>query len=104
MFESTAIQREKLASDLRLVIADTEELLNMTAEQASESASQIRARLKSKLQQTTEQLSELQEITVAQVRHAAQATSEFVQENPWKSLGVASGIGLLVGLLISRRS
>jgi ElaB/YqjD/DUF883 family membrane-anchored ribosome-binding protein len=103
MFEATAVQREKLLSDLRLFIADTEELLFMTADQASDSASLVRGRLQSKLQQAVEQLADLQDAAVAQVKEAAQATSDYVRDNPWKSIGVASGVGLLIGLLISRR-
>ena len=103
MFEATATQREKLLSDLRLVIADTEELLSMTADQAGESVSGVRERLQSRLQQAATELADLQETAVAQIREAAQATGDYVRDNPWKSIGVASGIGLLIGLLISRR-
>jgi ElaB/YqjD/DUF883 family membrane-anchored ribosome-binding protein len=59
--------------------------------------------LQNKLLQTTEQLADLQEIAVAQVKQATQATGDYVRENPWKSIGIASGVGLLIGLLISRR-
>jgi ElaB/YqjD/DUF883 family membrane-anchored ribosome-binding protein len=33
----------------------------------------------------------------------ARATDDYVHEHPWKSIGVAAGVGLLVGLLIGRR-
>jgi ElaB/YqjD/DUF883 family membrane-anchored ribosome-binding protein len=36
-------------------------------------------------------------------REAARATDDYVHENPWRSIGVAAGAGLLVGLLIGRR-
>ena len=31
------------------------------------------------------------------------ATDEFVHINPWKSIGIAAGVGMVIGLLISRR-
>jgi len=34
---------------------------------------------------------------------AVKATETYVRENPWQSVGIAAGIGLVLGLLISRR-
>jgi ElaB/YqjD/DUF883 family membrane-anchored ribosome-binding protein len=33
----------------------------------------------------------------------ARATAHYVHAHPWKAIGVAAGIGLLVGMLIGRR-
>jgi ElaB/YqjD/DUF883 family membrane-anchored ribosome-binding protein len=41
--------------------------------------------------------------TVKAVRYAAAASNEYVHENPWSTLSVAGGIGLLLGLLLARR-
>jgi ElaB/YqjD/DUF883 family membrane-anchored ribosome-binding protein len=45
----------------------------------------------------------LQEAAVAKAKAAGHATDEFVHQNPWKSIGISAGVGLLVGLLVSRR-
>ena len=31
------------------------------------------------------------------------ATEDYVQSNPWQSVGIAAGVGFLIGLLASRR-
>ena len=103
MTELNSTQKEKLMSDLRVVISDAEELLRMTADQAGESVAGVRARMQDRLKQANAELHRLQDLTVAQVKAVGNATDEFVHENPWKSVGVAAGIGLLVGLLIGRR-
>lgn len=103
MTELTTAQKDKLMSDLRLVIADAEELLRMTADQAGESAVELRGRVQGRLQQAKADLAHLQEVAVAKVKAAGHATDEFVHENPWKSIGVAAGIGLVIGLLVGRR-
>jgi len=103
MFETTAPQREKLISDLRLVIADAEELLRMTADQAGDKAAEVRGRVEDRLQEARGQLAELQNAALARVKAAGHVTDEFVHENPWKSIGAAAGVGLVIGLLISRR-
>ena len=103
MNDITSTQKDKLMSDLRLVIADAEELLRMTADEAGESAANIRSRVQAKMNQAKADLINLQAVAVAKAKAAGHATDEFVHENPWKSIGVAAGIGLVVGLLIGRR-
>ncbi len=103
MNDITATQKDKLMSDLRLVITDAEELLRMTAGEASEGAADIRSRVQAKMNQAKADLINLQAVAVAKAKAAGHATDEFVHENPWKSIGVAAGIGLVVGLLIGRR-
>jgi ElaB/YqjD/DUF883 family membrane-anchored ribosome-binding protein len=36
-------------------------------------------------------------------RAAMRATDEYVHDNPWQALGVAAGVGFLLGYLIGRR-
>lgn len=103
MFETTAPQREKLMADLRQVIADTEELLRMSAHEVGDSAVEVRGRIQERLKAARVELDELQDAAFAKVKAAGHATDEFVHENPWKAIGIAAGIGLVVGLLISRR-
>jgi len=37
------------------------------------------------------------------VREAAANADEYVHANPWQAVGAAAGVGLLLGLLLSRR-
>jgi ElaB/YqjD/DUF883 family membrane-anchored ribosome-binding protein len=103
MSELTSAQKDKLMSDLRLVIADAEELLRMTTDQASETAAEVRGRVQSRLQQARAELARLQDAAVTRAKEVGHAADEFVHENPWKSIGIAAGIGLVVGLLAGRR-
>lgn len=103
MIEMTTVQKDKLMGDLRVVIADAEELLRMTADQAGEGVDDIRSRVQMKMNQAKVDLIQLQNAAVAKAKAAGHATDEFVHENPWKSIGVAAGIGLVVGLLVGRR-
>ena len=103
MTEMTAAYKDKLMADLRVVIADAEELLRMTADQAGEGAADLRGRVQARLQQAKADLANLQHAMVAKAQAAGHATDEFVHENPWRSIGAAAGVGLVVGLLIGRR-
>ena len=103
MTDMSTAQKDKLMSDLRLVVADAEELLRMTADQASDAAADVRSRVQARMNQAKDDLLQLQDVAVEKAKAAGHATDEFVHENPWKSVGIAAGVGLLLGLLVSRR-
>ncbi len=98
--------KEKLMQDLRVVVADAEELLRATAGQAgekvSEKVSAVRERIQGNLVAAKMRLVAAEEAVVASTKQAAKATDEYVHENPWKAVGIAAGVGLVVGMLISR--
>ena len=103
MSELTGSNKDKLISDVRVVISDAEELLRMTASQAGEGAAALRGRIESGLKKARVDLAHLQDAAVVKAKAAGRATDDFVNENPWKAVGVAAGIGVVVGLLIGRR-
>jgi ElaB/YqjD/DUF883 family membrane-anchored ribosome-binding protein len=47
---------------------------------------------------------EIQETVTNKTKAAAEATDAYVHENPWKVVGMAAGLGLIIGLLLSRGS
>ena len=93
---------EKLMQDFRMVVADAEELLRATAGQAGEKASAARERIQENLATAKARLAAAEDAVVAKTRQAANATDEYVHENPWKAVGIAAGAGLIIGMLISR--
>jgi ElaB/YqjD/DUF883 family membrane-anchored ribosome-binding protein len=96
------ISKEKLVQDLRVVVADAEDLLRATAGQAGEKVSAARERIQENLAAAKERLAVAQENMIAKTRQAASVTDEYVHENPWKAVGIAAGVGLVIGMLISR--
>lgn len=104
MSEHTTVSpRDKLMSDLKLVIEDAEELLKLTAGQAGEKVGEMRSRIEDRLHRAKSDLSHLQAAALDQAKQAAKATDDFVHDRPWTSVGIAAGVGLLVGMLIARR-
>ena len=96
------ISKEKLIQDLQLVVTDAEELLRATAGQAGEKVSAARERIQDSLEAARARLVVAQEAALEKTREAARATDEYVNDNPWRAVGIAAGVGLVVGLLISR--
>jgi ElaB/YqjD/DUF883 family membrane-anchored ribosome-binding protein len=94
---------EKLLRDLKTVVDDAEALLQATAAQTGDRVDGIRERAKASLKQAKTRLLEAEGEAMEQVREAAASADEYVHQNPWQAVGVAAGVGLLLGLLISRR-
>ncbi len=100
---NTTESKEKLIADFKVVIADAEELLQATASEAGEKFSATRVKLEKKLATAKTKLVEAEGLLLDKGKEAAKAADSYVQENPWKSVGVAAGIGIIIGMLIGRR-
>ncbi len=100
---SAAVTKDKLISDIKVVIHDCEEILKATASQAGEKVSEIRARAEKGLKEARIRLSEIEGVAVEKGKEAARAADQYVHDNPWQAVGIAAGIGFLIGLAIRRR-
>ncbi len=97
------VTTDQLVADLKTVMRDAEALLKATSAQTGERIQEVRARAEQSLQQARTRLNEVEEEAVRRAQEMANATEVYVRDNPWQSVGIAAGVGLLIGLLLSRR-
>ncbi|NMG34685.1 DUF883 family protein [Azoarcus sp. TTM-91] len=103
MSDTTHPSKDKLVSDLKVVVADAEELLKLTADQAGEKLHDVRGRIGERLAGAKERIAEAEAALLEKTKQAAHATDDYVHAHPWQSVGVAAGVAFLLGLLVSRR-
>jgi ElaB/YqjD/DUF883 family membrane-anchored ribosome-binding protein len=103
MSDMTEAQRDKVVTDLRNVIHDAEELLKLSASDVGAEAMAMRERVRARLAQAKESLVHLQEAAVERAKLAGRKADDYVHDHPWPSIGIAAGVGVLLGLLIGRR-
>ena len=103
MSDMSEVTKDKLIAGGKLVIGDSEELLRATAGQAGEKISEIRARTQDRLASAKIKLAEAEAAVVDRAKQVGRAADDYVHDNPWRSVGVAAGIGFIAGLLIGRR-
>ncbi len=103
MNNEASINREKLLQDFKIIVADAEELLRATASVAGEKAAVARERIQDSLHRAKVKLAETEDMLLNSTKQAARVTDEYVHENPWRAVGIAAGVGLIIGLLIGRR-
>ncbi len=97
------VTTDQLVADLKTVVEDAEALLKATSTLTGEKLQEVRARAEESLRQAKVRLTEVEEEAMRRAKEIADAADEYVRENPWQSVGIAAGIGLVLGLLISRR-
>jgi len=98
-----AAAKAQLVEDFGKVVADTEALLASLGSIGGEKAAAMRDTLKANLDTTRARLKELQAGAVERASSAAKEADAYVHENPWAAVGIAAAVGVIVGLMISRR-
>jgi ElaB/YqjD/DUF883 family membrane-anchored ribosome-binding protein len=99
----TQATKERLISDLQKVIADAEELMQATAHQTEGKVVELRERISDNLRNARHKLVDVEISVKEKTKEVARATDDYVHEHPWRAIGTAAGVGLVIGLLIGRR-
>ena len=95
--------KQKFVSDMRVVVADAEEILRATAGVAGEKMADLRERVGERLRDAKLRIADAEAALVDKTKAAARATDDYVNDNPWRAVGIAAGVGLLLGIIIGRR-
>ena len=93
------VSTEKLVTDLKRVVRDSEVFLQDSAGAVGEKAHALRERLAATLESAKVACRRLEEKAI----ESAKATDKVIREHPYQSIGVAFGIGLLIGVLVTRK-
>jgi ElaB/YqjD/DUF883 family membrane-anchored ribosome-binding protein len=100
---SEPVTADKLIEDLQLVVRDAEALLKATAAQTGEKVQEARARTEESLRQARARLADAEGEALKRARALSHEAEAYMQQNPWQTLGIAAGVGLVLGLLMGRR-
>jgi len=98
--DAEANSKDKLVGDLKNLVADAEELLKATASQAGEKVAEARQRIEQSLIEGKKALADAEQTLLRRSKEAAELADDYVRDNPWSAIGIAAGVGLVLGLLI----
>lgn len=93
--------RERVVAELQALIREAEALLQASVR--TEGAAEARAQLARAIQRARATCAKLQGERMAALQSAAARTHAVIQEHPYPAVGIAFGLGVLVGLLATRR-
>jgi ElaB/YqjD/DUF883 family membrane-anchored ribosome-binding protein len=100
---SDQFNKDQLINEFKVVVADAEALLKATASTGDAKLSELRAKAEESISIAKTRIMDIQTEVLAKTKAAAKATDVYVHENPWRSIGFAASVGVVIGLLISRR-
>jgi ElaB/YqjD/DUF883 family membrane-anchored ribosome-binding protein len=95
--------RDRLAGNLQEILVDAEAMLKTAQRSGSEQFVAARDKLEARLHQARGELASLQDTAAYRARRAAHSADVKVHEHPYALAGLATGVGVLLGLLIARR-
>jgi ElaB/YqjD/DUF883 family membrane-anchored ribosome-binding protein len=98
------VTTDKLFQDLQAVVRDAEALLKATAGQAGDKVQEVRSRAEETIKQARANIDSMENLALHRAKEIAAQAEGYVRDNPWQAVGMAAGVGLLLGLILSRRS
>lgn len=99
--ETQAQTPEELLQDLRAIVAEAEKmLLDSATEHSHEAIDSLRDRFETAQARLADFYNSAKTRVVAGVKRTDQA----IRENPYQAMAVALGVGVVVGVLLGRRS
>jgi ElaB/YqjD/DUF883 family membrane-anchored ribosome-binding protein len=96
--EHASVTRDKLVEDVKVLAKDVQELLKATASVVSEKAAEARVKVEESLKVAQDKLGEAHGHVRAKGQQAFNVTDSYVRDNPWNAVGIAAGVGFLLGI------
>ncbi len=93
-----------ISAEFHRFVADIEDLVAQATSLTGEDLARVKNTLNERITLAKASLDELSGNLVQKARAGAAATNTYVHEKPWAAVGAGATVGLLLGLLMSRRS
>jgi len=100
---SVQFNKDHLVNEFKEVIADAEALLKATANTGGEKLAEVRTKVQESIGLAKSKMIYVKADAIAKANAAAKTADIYAHDNPWRLIGCAAGIGVLVGLLAGRR-
>jgi ElaB/YqjD/DUF883 family membrane-anchored ribosome-binding protein len=94
---------KSLADSVRHMVDDADHFLKVAAESGDATFDSVRNKFVDQVRRMRANLDDLESQTVRQARRAARRADHEIHAHPYQAIGIAATVGLLIGLLASRR-
>ena len=96
---ATELNTDKLIADLKRLVTDSEELLHATKDAAGDKAHDLRDRLSDTLESARRNCRRLEDKAL----EGAKTADRTIRDHPYQSIGIALGVGLVIGILVAKK-
>jgi ElaB/YqjD/DUF883 family membrane-anchored ribosome-binding protein len=90
-------------SDMKALVRDAQSLLSAAAALTGNKADELRERGMELLDQALGKAGKYQDQAMVRGKELARTADVYVKDNPWRTVAVAAGVGLLLGVILGRK-
>jgi ElaB/YqjD/DUF883 family membrane-anchored ribosome-binding protein len=95
-------KKDVLVKDLKGVVGDAGDLIKTVADSTAEGFTSARTKVGERLGEAKSRYADARLAVTERARSIAGTGHEYLRENPWKALGVAAAVGLMISFLFKR--
>jgi ElaB/YqjD/DUF883 family membrane-anchored ribosome-binding protein len=95
--------RAGVSREVHNFIADVEDLVKDTTSLTGDELAKAKATLSERISAARQSIDAMSSAVAKRARNTASETNAYVHDQPWKAVGIGAAIGLLLGVVISRR-
>lgn len=89
--------------EVRGLLADIEDLVMSTTSLTGEDLARAKAKLAERVASAKASVAKMGGVIADRTRHTARVTDAYVHDSPWQALGIAAAVGMLIGVVLTRR-
>lgn len=101
--DSLKQSQARLAHEFNTVLDDAQDLLRHAAGEAGKDYAQARDKLQHSVTNARHRIGAIEQAIVDSARQAGRTADSYVRDHTWESIAIGAGIGVVLGILISRR-
>lgn len=94
---------EQLRAELKSLADTLEEVLSSSTDKSKDEVEKLRTKAQRALKESRTRLSETSDAIARQTREAAARADDYVHEKPWTGIGIGAAVGVVLGVLLTRR-
>jgi ElaB/YqjD/DUF883 family membrane-anchored ribosome-binding protein len=94
---------DEAGADMNTLVKDAQSLLTAAASLTGTKADELRERGMRMLDAALDKGGQYKDQAMVKGKELAQSADVYVKDNPWRTVAVAAGVGLLLGVLLGRK-
>ena len=92
-------QTNPVGREVQSVVNEAQELLKTVQSEGSNKLDEVKSKVGAQYDAAREKFGEIQTTVQDGAKYAMTTTDEYVRSNPWRAVGIAAGVGAVIGFL-----
>ena len=98
------VRLDAVTDDLKNLSQDTKKMAHEVHDDVMGKTGELSAKCMELFNSAIATAKEVPAVAAAKTKEVATSTDQYVHQNPWKAVTVSAGVGLLLGVIFSKRA